>query len=129
MIRLHSKQLGFSLIELTIFIIIVGFFSVASIRLLEGFNRYSNTPLIQSALVGDAQNVLQAMRFLHYDAIELGERKKYLESKAVELSIKVVYAGADFSLSNNKVKHITVAANWEKSSTIFLSIYRFDHSL
>jgi len=119
-------QKGISLIELTAFIAIVGFFSVATLNLFHQAGDDVNQPLLDSLLIQRAQEKIDKMRFLDYQKIPLGENRETITHNALELLVNVSYAGEIFSLKPNAVKYITVTASNDYNKSLTLSVYRFD---
>ena len=121
-----SNQRGLSLVELIVFILIIGFFFTASIRLLRYMPSQVNAPLLDALQLKTAREVLQKTYLLNYENITLGRSEKIDSETQLTVSTSVQYAGEKFSLGKEKVKYIAVTASHKQSSPMTLSVYRFE---
>lgn len=122
-----NKASGFSLIELIVFIAIVGFFSVATIRLLASTGDHYNESMIRAAIIQKTQSLIDKITLKNYTEISLSERETIQEGEEFNFSVNVTHAGSQFNLPATEVKYISVVAFYKNKQSFILSTYRFNH--
>jgi len=121
----RSTAIGFSLIELLVFMMVLLLFTGAVIRVGHQSTMDISEKMQRAHLLHKAQSLIEQLTATTYSKIKLRNNETIIDEKGLNFIITVGYDGGRFQLPQADVKLITVKVTSQDKESILLSTYRF----